>query len=503
MVTKKLMHASMNLAKTLAFVFLVMTVVGCSSSSDTTVGEDELAEADLFDGLKEEAGVSGTADPYSLEYSNDKDADASAKDKAYADDNIVSGAASSADGAAMQTTGDGFGYYYSAIGGESVRQVALALYSKSSAYKKLLQMNAGLSVTSPIPADTKVYFDMETVSPRAEMLTTDVLKRYRGELSNKLAAKRQQQFGNEEFKETTVGPGDTLQVISQRIYGTTRLWTELFLLNQDRIKDYDNLRVGTVLKYYPETDYKPVVLSNNEAVTPPSDAIAAANDFSPAADEAPTNSEMMAEVPKSAPSVVQPATPVTKTVADETPVAPEKDIFAEEKEPEPKPAKLIKATPDSPAPSGGRSGVVSGGIPVDTKSESLAPGVRNGEAERDSMGGTVAEQANQNGFGSNAFAKKPPKVLRPQQAESEEQGFFATNLRRIIYLGLILFILIGGYFLTKPGRGFKKSKFTGIQPMPTQSPLPQARPRAAPSPRARGAGGAPSAPPRPNQRTGS
>jgi LysM repeat protein len=49
-------------------------------------------------------------------------------------------------------------------------------------------------------------------------------------------------------KTYTVKSGDTLQKISQKLFGTTKRWTALADLNSDVIDDEDNLRVGTVLK---------------------------------------------------------------------------------------------------------------------------------------------------------------------------------------------------------------------------------------------------------------
>jgi hypothetical protein len=51
-----------------------------------------------------------------------------------------------------------------------------------------------------------------------------------------------------------VQPGDTLQKISQRLYGTTRLWTELYLVNGEKIQDFNKLAPGTELSYYKHAD---------------------------------------------------------------------------------------------------------------------------------------------------------------------------------------------------------------------------------------------------------
>lgn len=515
MVAKKMKDSCMTLARTLVLVFVVFAVIGCSSSSDTTPTEGELAEADLFDGLKEDAEVSSTQDPYASAETDESELES------YADDNIVSsGSASSSEDGSETVSADGsYDYYYRAIGGESVRHIAYALYSSGKASGKLLRMNSGLSAQTPVPSDTRVYFDMGSVSPRAEMLTKDLIERYGSQLSERLRLKRSQQFGNEEYMEVTVQRGDTLQAISERIYGTTRLWTELYLLNQERIANYDQLQGGTILRYYPKTDYvPPVVVAKNDTptmqtpVTPAQDTFEQERDsfeseFAEETKQAKMDVDVTDSVGETDPfAETPPPAPkpkaVAKPVVPDPVVAEEQDPFAEEDQPIKK--VTIKKTPmepvESPDTNIGSNPVVSGGVPVDTQKEEIKTGLEK-EA---GAGGTIAKNPDPpiNRFRQNKQAEKRPKTLRPpeRQASVEESGgvFAQNNLRRFIYIGIVLFILVGGYFLTRPSRGFKKSKFGGIQPMPTPKAAPP-RPKAAPSPRNRG-----SAPPgpRPNQRTG-
>jgi nucleoid-associated protein YgaU len=49
-------------------------------------------------------------------------------------------------------------------------------------------------------------------------------------------------------KEYTVQSGDTLQKISQKLYGTTKKWHKLYLLNQDILKSPDKIHPGMIIK---------------------------------------------------------------------------------------------------------------------------------------------------------------------------------------------------------------------------------------------------------------
>jgi nucleoid-associated protein YgaU len=49
-------------------------------------------------------------------------------------------------------------------------------------------------------------------------------------------------------KEYTVQSGDTLQKISQKLYGTTKKWHKLYLLNKDIMKSPDKIHPGMVIK---------------------------------------------------------------------------------------------------------------------------------------------------------------------------------------------------------------------------------------------------------------
>ena len=49
-------------------------------------------------------------------------------------------------------------------------------------------------------------------------------------------------------KEYTVQSGDTLQEISQKLYGTTKKWHKLYMLNKDIMKSPDKIHPGMTIK---------------------------------------------------------------------------------------------------------------------------------------------------------------------------------------------------------------------------------------------------------------
>ncbi|EFK96089.1 Peptidoglycan-binding LysM [sediment metagenome] len=53
--------------------------------------------------------------------------------------------------------------------------------------------------------------------------------------------------GEAGIEKYTVVKGDTLQKISQKVYGTTKKWSEIFQANQDRLKGPNKIYPGQVL----------------------------------------------------------------------------------------------------------------------------------------------------------------------------------------------------------------------------------------------------------------
>lgn len=57
-----------------------------------------------------------------------------------------------------------------------------------------------------------------------------------------------------DYETYTVRSGDSLSLISQRLYGSARHWRLLYEANRDRIPDPDRLRLGTELRVPPLPD---------------------------------------------------------------------------------------------------------------------------------------------------------------------------------------------------------------------------------------------------------
>lgn len=134
--------------------------------------------------------------------------------------------------------------FYNAIGGESLGRVAYTLYGNRSFRKQLAEKNSSLAGEKTLTAGQQVYFDFANVKPQPTYLTKDLLDRYPAELSEKLKAT------NGTAGTVTVQAGETLQKVSERLYGTTRYWTELYLINHDKISSYDKVVPGMTLAMY-------------------------------------------------------------------------------------------------------------------------------------------------------------------------------------------------------------------------------------------------------------
>lgn len=61
-----------------------------------------------------------------------------------------------------------------------------------------------------------------------------------------------------EFGEYVVVSGDSLKLISQKIYGTTKRWKELQVINEEKLKD-TTIKIGMKLKYI-----KPIKDNDND-----------------------------------------------------------------------------------------------------------------------------------------------------------------------------------------------------------------------------------------------
>lgn len=162
--------------------------------------------------------------------------------------------------------------FYDPVGGESIGRVAYTLYGKKSYSKRLLNLNPGLSDSKSLNVSDKVFFDFDGVAPQPTFLTKGLIDRYAGQLANSLEAR-----GSKEglSKSTaTLENGETLQKLSQRLYGTTRYWTEIYLLNREKLSSYDKVQAGMDLVIY-QRDGAPAVARIDSKPTPPSKPAAA------------------------------------------------------------------------------------------------------------------------------------------------------------------------------------------------------------------------------------
>jgi|GEM_PF-7118392 len=229
------------------------------------------------------------------------------------------------------TTEDGSPYYNS-IGGESLRRVAHTLYSDKSFAQKLLEKNPELKGIKKLSAEQKVYFDIESTKPEPTYLTKDLLDRYPAQLGDRLNA-----AGTEKgIAKTTVtlNKGETLQELSMRLYGTHRYWTEIFLVNHDKISNYDKVKSGITLSVFDR----------------PNNGVAAATKPAPV-EPAPVVAKT--EVPLPPPPVEAAPVPPPAPVPVEEPVAvmptpdpmPTQPVQVEATQPAPAPADPIPETP--------------------------------------------------------------------------------------------------------------------------------------------------------------
>ena len=295
--------------------------------------------------------------------------------------------------ASLQDSSDPF---YNPIGGESLGRVAYVLYGSRKEAQSLLEQNPSLEGAKVLSADQKVFFTFDRVRPQPTMLSKDLIDRYPAQLAERLS------FATEKEAKATValGQGETLQTLSQRLYGTTRYWTEIYLLNQAAISNYDRVKAGTELTVVQRAPVSPVAQAEPKA---------AVQQEAPAAPKA---AEPKQEVPAAPPApAVQPVVQPVEVPAAAAPA------------PEPTPAPVAEAAPI-----------------VDPIPETPAPIVE-----------PVQEPV--------PFAQ--PEIKAPEAETGATMGaasFFSNsaNVRRMIYVAAILLIGIAAFFLT---RSSKKKSF--------------------------------------------
>ncbi|MGZ3795901.1 MAG: LysM peptidoglycan-binding domain-containing protein [Pseudobdellovibrionaceae bacterium] len=131
---------------------------------------------------------------------------------------------------------------YTAKGGEHLSFIARSLLGSPQKTSLLKEWNPHLS-SSILDKGQEVKVKVEALKPQAIYLSRNFVITYKDQLRNffKKSAARKTYF---------VKSGDTLQTISQLLYSTTRRWTELYLLNLDKMTSPDSLARDTELKHY-------------------------------------------------------------------------------------------------------------------------------------------------------------------------------------------------------------------------------------------------------------
>jgi hypothetical protein len=254
--------------------------------------------------------------------------------------------------------------FYSAIGGENLGRVAYALYSDRKMTGKLAKMNPEIQAAGTLTVGQQVFFEMAGLKPNPMYLTKDLLERYPQELANALDTSG----ANETI---TVSAGETLQSVSQRLYGTTRYWTEIYLLNRDKLTSFDKVTKGIEVR---------VVHRNNS----PAPVV-----------RTETIRERIVEKLPEQPKIVEAPRAVEKIEPQE------EHLTADVMVPVPEQPKAVEAPKPQPQ------------------------------------------------------VAAPPRLEEP--APSSGDGFWnSTNIRRVVYVGLILIITFFAFYMTRPS---KKQKF--------------------------------------------
>ena len=336
---------------------------------------------------------------------------------------------------------DSNGPFYTPKDGETIQTVAFGLYGDKSYAKAILEKNPGLTAGSKLSSDQKIYFDVEKLNPRPQHLSKEFLGKYKTELAEKVNANAEK----EGLVKTTVAvkKGDTLQSISERNFGTSRMWAEIYLLNHDKIASFDKLKEGTELSIYQRKvagishskqkslprEVKPVVVAEKKKVNTQTDEQATAKLEPMDTQKVPaTDDPFMDPVREEVTSqVAQDNTFVNSQV---TPHQNEKPMGATNQ-----PNKVQAPTQMAEAPA------VVNPVPVNTQKMDPIPDMAK-----------------------SVPAPAPQVVKKPVPAEtfgarpgisSESAAGESNNFRRIIYIVMILTIAGIAFFLT---RGGKKAK---------------------------------------------
>jgi nucleoid-associated protein YgaU len=124
--------------------------------------------------------------------------------------------------------------------GDEVDKIARAYLGSRKKFKRLLKYNPGLRA-GRLPAGTKIQIPRAELNPRSIYLTKHIINQHRDTLAQIFGAKKTTLTHRTRKKET-------LQKISKDKYGTTRRWTEIYLINLKQIKNPDRLEIGRNLR---------------------------------------------------------------------------------------------------------------------------------------------------------------------------------------------------------------------------------------------------------------
>lgn len=305
--------------------------------------------------------------------------------------------------------------HYDAIGGETLSFVAMSLYGSRGAVKQLLEKNPNLKTAKALEPGQKVYFDVDALNPQPRFLNKLLLNHYAKELAAHLDADTEKQ------KHIVLGHGETLQKLSMRLYGTGRYWPEIYLLNYHELPGgYDDVPAGTnlvVVKRNGPIAHASHVHKNIQAEAAP----VAAPATTPIAARTDLENLQKMEKPSSEPSADQ-----GKSNSVEAPTISRADL------------EKIEATAHSD------TGVQDQATPQAESMGVAAPAVKS------SSPFPQLNTADQKLASNEDMPRAPPEM---QSAEDESS---ASNIRRIVYVALIVAIAGMAFYMTRPA---KKHKF--------------------------------------------
>ena len=330
--------------------------------------------------------------------------------------------------------------YYDAVGGETLLRVSNTLYRSKKFVSELLEKNPGLEKGKKLSAGSKVVFDLGHVNPKPNYLTKGLLDRYKDDLGKALISELVKEMLPK--KSLTVETGDTLQTISERLYGDSRFWPEIYLVNRTDLPSYDKITPGQSLIVYEH----PMVVK--------AEKIAKVAKVTPAA--AILNTKKIPPAKKSAVVVKQAEQPkVAKT--NQVSVPREQKITSASMPPPPPAPVKVSTQPLKP--------MKALESPLNSNTQKLASlpllsplrAAEKTEATRD----VITPKTNQSALRTPPTVSQPqsnnvlpvplPKTVEKKNTEVETVAPSENSkFRRIVYVSLIVAIAGLAFFLTRP-----------------------------------------------------